>query len=269
LPLYVVGGGLSAEYLTLKAIRLLSVADKVYVDTYTSIAPGIDKGLAERLNLTATVVEASRSLLEEGAARIVEEARDKIVVVLVPGDPHYATTHISLIVEARKRGIEAYMVPGVSGPQAAVEASGLQFYRFGRPVTLVYPRGGVKPYSSLDVIRSNAERGLHTLVLLDLDLEEKRAMTVPDAVRLLLELEEEQEYTITSSSVLVGIARAGLPDQKCVAGGPEELLEEDYPPPPHSLVVTAPRLHPMEAEALQLLCGLKRALGPGQVTRPH
>jgi diphthine synthase len=81
--------------------------------------------------------------------------------------------------------------------------------------------------------------------------------------RILLELERELAEEVSREPmipelVLVGVARAGLPDQKCVAGSPEELERAEWPPPPQTLVVTAPRLHPVEAEALKTLCGCRR-----------
>ena len=260
MPLYLVGAGIASTYLTLRALQVIGSADKVYIDAYTSIAPGIDEELVARLNPEAEVVRASRSLLEDYSERIIEEARGKRVVVLAPGDPLTATTHISLIVEAKKRGVEVHIVPGVGGPQAAMTVTGLQFYRFGKPVTLVYPEEGLRPYSVVETIAENRARDLHTLVLLDLRLDAGKAMTVPEAVKILADLEAELASRepgfkpFLNEAILVGIARAGLPDQRCVAGPPGFVAAADYPPPPHSLVVTAPRLHPMEEEALKLLC---------------
>ena len=262
MPLYLVGAGISARYLTLRAIQLIGSADIVYIDTYTSIAPGIDENLVARLNPRARIIKASRELLEQGSSRIIEEAQRMNVVVLVPGDPLHATTHIALLLEARQAGVDAEVVPGVSGLQAVIDATGLQVYRCGRPVTLVYPEEGIKPYSTVEVVRANRRAGLHTMILLDLRLDEKRAMTVPEAVELLIQLEEELAHEEgwkpeLRNSIMVGVARAGLEDGVCIAGLPEEGASASYPPPPHTLIVTAPRLHPMECEALKILCGCR------------
>ena len=150
------------------------------------------------------------------------------------------------------------VVPGVSGIQAVIDATGLQFYKFCHPITLVYPET-FKPFSVVETIWDNMARNLHSLVLLDLRLDENRAMTINEAVEILLRLEDElaAERRVEPrirSAIIVGVARAGLPDAKCKAGKPSTLLEEEFPPPPHSLIVTAPRLHPIEAEALRTLC---------------
>ncbi len=270
MTLYIVGGGLSAEYLTLKALKALAKAKKIYIDTYTSIAPGIDEELVTRLAPEAEVVRATRFHLENEAHRIVEEAKERDIVLLVPGDPFLATTHVALAIEAKRRGVAVSVVPGVSGLQAVLDQTGLQVYRFGKPVTLVYPEEGLRPYTVIEVIRGNMERGLHTLVLLDLRLDEGRAMTVPEAVRFLQELEGELlqrgelSAPIITESWLVGVARAGLPDAKCVAGPPDFIASAEYPPPPHSLVVPAARLHPVEEEALLAFCTTPEGAQTGQ-----
>jgi diphthine synthase len=261
LPLYIVGGGISAEYLTLKALKIIMSADKVYVDTYTSIAPGLDDALIARLNPSAEVVKATRNTLEEGSNKIIEEAKEHNIVVVVPGDPHLATTHISLIVEARRKDVEAHIIPGVSGLYAVIDECGLQVYRFGKVVTLVYPEENYKPYTTIEVIHENYKRNLHTMVLLDLRLDAGKAMTIPEAVDILLEIEQELTLRenlspILEKALLVGVARAGLPDSSCIAGRPEKLKQASYPPPPHTIIVTAPKLHPIEEEALQTLCNL-------------
>ncbi len=258
MALYVVGVGPSIEYLSLKAIELLKRADRVYIDTYTSIAPGLERSNVEVYAPGAEIIHADRKLLENESHRIIEEAKALNVVLLVPGDPLFATTHVSLVLEAASKGVDVEVIPGVSGIQAVIDATGLQFYKFCRPITLVYPEA-FKPFSVVETIWDNMTRNLHSLVLLDLRLDENRAMTINEAVEILLRLEDElaAERRVEPrirSAILVGVARAGLPDAKCKAGNPGTLLEEGFPPPPHSLIVAAPRLHPVEVEALQILC---------------
>lgn len=258
MALYLVGTGPSIEYLSIKAMKLLKRADKVYIDTYTSIAPGLERNNIKVYAPSAEVIYANRMLLENESRRIIDEARTLNVVILVPGDPLFATTHISLVLEATNSGIEVEIIPGVSGIQAVIDTTGLQFYKFCRPITLVYPES-FKPFSVVETIWDNMTRNLHSLVLLDLRLDENRAMTISEAIEILLRLErelaaEKSMQPRIESAIIVGVARAGLPDAKCKAGRPETLLREDFPPPPHSLIVTAPRLHPVEVEALQSLC---------------
>ncbi|AEM38957.1 diphthine synthase [Pyrolobus fumarii 1A] len=262
MPLFIAGFGTSIEYVTLRLLDVLREADKVYIDAYTSIAPGLDADSVARLAPRAEIVIADRKLLEEKQSVIIEEAREKNIVVLVPGDPMLATTHVTLRIEAVRRGVSVELIHGVSGLQAVVSYTGLQVYRFGRTVTLVYPEEGFKPYSTVEYTWENLDRGLHTLILLDLRLDQGRAMSINEAIPILLELEDElvsqtgRKERLIRDSILVGVARAGTREAKCRAGKAEEVASEAYPPPPHSLIVTAPRLHPIEEEALHLICNL-------------
>ncbi len=253
--LYIVGLGPGAGYLSLKALAALGRASKVYVDEYTSLVYG-DVVAVLRSVSGGVVVPVQRRVLENESWRIVEEAREEDVAVAVPGDPLTATTHNALRLEALRRGVAVEVIPGVSGLQLVVAETGLSWYRFGRPVTLVRPEYGVKPYSVLDVIRGNLDRGLHTLLLLDLRLDEGYMMTIPEAVDLLEEMAEEKGIRL--DAVYVGVARAGFPDSLCIASRrPGTLAEPRWPPPPHSIVVASTPLHPVEEESLRRLCSLK------------
>ncbi len=262
MTLYLAGFGTSIDYVSLRLLEVLRNADTVYIDSYTSIAPGLDVGSVSRLASKARIVVADRRLLEENQRVIIEEALEHEVVVLVPGDPMLATTHVTLRLEALKRGVKVEVIHGVSGLQAVISFTGLQVYRFGRTVTLVYPEEGFRPYSTISYIWENMERGLHTLVLLDLRLDEEKTMTVNEAIPLLLELEEElaREEGVKPrirDAILVGVARAGTREAVCRAGRATDVAAASYPPPPHSVIVTAPRLHPVEEEALRLICGMR------------
>ncbi len=249
--LYFIGLGLYPKHLTLEAIDALRRLDKAYIDTYTSIIPGFDKSIIENL-VPGEVVEASRSMLEgESITRIVEEARDKNVGIITPGDPFIATTHDAIRIEALKKKIPVKTIHGITIYSLAASATGLQAYRFGKTVTLVYPEA-FKPISTIQAIHDNLDRGLHTLLLLDLRLEENRVMTIPEAVEILLDLDERG---ILGETIAVGAARLGTPGQTIVADRLHSLGDYDYPPPPHSIIVVA-KPHPVELEALHYLAGL-------------
>jgi len=52
---------------------------------------------------------------------------------------------------------------------SAIGESGLQAYKFGKSVTLASWKKNYEPITTLEVIRDNLERQLHTLVFVDLD----------------------------------------------------------------------------------------------------
>jgi diphthine synthase len=242
------GLGYSKRHLTIEAIEALKSADVIYIDTYTSMyEESIDQ--IKELNPRAEYRCASRKDLEDSSIeKILEEAGSKVVVIAVPGDPFIATTHDAIWISALKKGIEVKVVNGLSFITLAYSRLGLQSYKFGRHVTLVHPLL-FKSYSTVDVIYSNMERNLHTIVLLDLRVEENYAMTINEAVQILLNLDYKGKLR---DQLALGIARLGWRDEKVCAGKLGDLSTFKYPPPPHSLVILSPRLDPIEKEFVEL-----------------
>ena len=257
MTLYFIGMGPSTEYISLKAMKILRTVDKVYIDTYTSILPDFSIDfIMKYTKRDAEIVVANRSVLEgEGIDFIVKEASEKNIAIIVPGDPFIATTHDAIRIEALARGIDVQVVHGVSIYSLAPSATGLQAYRFGKTVTLVYPRV-FKPYSVIETIYNNMDLRLHTLVLLDLKLEKGIAMTIKEAVEILLDLEIEYSGSNRLRNVVaVGLAQVGTENEYVRADLLPNLGNYDYPPPPHSIIIVADP-HPMELEALHLICNL-------------
>ncbi len=254
MPLILAGGGLGPEIDSIRLIELIKRSDLVYVDTYT--APEAEWLLEEarRLGGSKKVFRASRSLLEENIGSVLELAMDRTVLILVPVDPLIATTHISIILEASKRGIQWKILPGTSGVISAIVASGLQFYKFGRTVTVPGPWRKVKAYSVIEFIYCNLEKGLHTLLLLD--YIEGKSLDPWEAAKTILELEEELSkeenfYPLLSKLIVMIIERAGLEDEKVVWSRIGKLaFSRHTSKPPTSLIIPG-HIHPTEAEVLK------------------
>lgn len=250
------GLGLHDEHgLTLAALREIETADIVFVETYTS---ALVEGAIQRLE--AKVGKSFRSLdrkaAEDGSA-VLEAARSGRVVLLVAGDPMSATTHIDLRLRAAEQSIETVVIHGVSVMTAVPGLLGLQHYKFGRTASLPFPQEGYSPTSPYDNVADNLARGLHTLVLLDIDAENGRYMTANEGIHLLLDMERRTRRGVLSEESLVCVvARAGHPDSVVRAGKAGRLMDEDFGPPLHSLVVPG-NLHFMEERALQVFAGLQ------------
>lgn len=246
--LYLVGLGLGSNgYLTRRAMEVIMRSDKAYLDTYTSL---LEPELVEELRgiLGSRLIEADRGLLEDGASRIIEEAGESDVAILVPGDPLIATTHISIIVEAARRGIGYQVIHGVSAHSALISASCLQAYKFGKIVTI--PKDGVGVETCYKAILENMERGLHTLILLD---TADGGLDIQSAIRMLMRVEDEAGMGLmTPDRLVICLARIGFGDEFRWAGSLAEALERSYPPPPHSIILPG-SLHFSEADALKIL----------------
>ncbi len=151
----------------------------------------------------------SRRDVEENAERVIlSKARTGKVGFLVPGDPMVATTHIDLRLRAHKAGIKTGIVHAASVMPSAAGVTGLQSYKFGRTVTIPAAWQGEFPESVYTNIKSNLSSGLHSLVLLEIDTETKKYVSIPQALKQLSTISRQRsEYVINSETLIVGIAQ--------------------------------------------------------------
>ncbi len=248
--LYLIGLGLHDEKdVSLKGIEAAKGCDKLYAEFYTSPWQGSLKALEGSVG--RSIVTLRRSDLEEKSKKLIDEAEGKEVAVFVPGDPLVATTHSSLIMDARKRGIEVRIIHS-SSIFSAIAETGLHIYKFGKTATVAYPEDNFHPKTPYTVLAENLKSGAHTLLLLDVKAEEGRYMTAGEAARIMLELEEEEGGgAFTKETKCVGVARLGG-ETVVRYGTAAELSKADFGGPPHVLIVPAD-LHFSEDEFLRTL----------------
>jgi diphthine synthase len=256
-----VGLGLHDDMgISLRGLDEVKDADTVFLELYTSLLPGFSLEKLEKVS-GKTVKLVSRSELEENNGQsILKTAESHKAVLLVPGDPLIATTHVALRIEAEKQGIKTRIVHGASVLSAVIGLSGLHNYKFGKSVTIPFPNEtpSETPYS---VISQNKQVGLHTLCLLDIKAEDRRYLNIHDALGELLRVEAKwKKMIVTVDTLVVGIARAGSGDPTVKAGYAGAMLEYDFGEPPYSLIFPG-ELHFMEAEALTVLAGAPEGLG--------
>jgi len=246
-----IGLGLSKETdISLKGLEKAKGADVVFAELYTSLMPELNLQKLEEMIGKRIRVVSRRNLEEEEGKAMFEEAQKSMAVLLVPGDPLIATTHVDLRMRAQKMGISTSVVHGASIISAVIGLSGLHNYKFGRSVTIPFSDADTSTETPYNVIAENLKGGLHTLCFLDIKAEEKRYMTVKEGLQILFALEKRKRLgRITADTLAVGIGRAGSENPTVKADFAEELLEFDFGKPPHSLVFPG-RLHFMEAEAL-------------------
>jgi diphthine synthase len=212
----------------------------------------------EKISGKKPIVLSRKDLEEKNGEALLKAARQGKTVLLVPGDPLIATTHIALRLEAEKHGIRTRVVHAASIISAAIGLSGLHNYKFGKSVTISFPENfSETPY---EVIAQNRKLGLHTLCLLDIKMEENRCLSIREGLELLLKIEtKRREKAMTMNMFAVGIARAGSHDPIVKAGSVSELLGYDFGMPPQCLIFPG-NLHFMEAEALIAFAGAPKTL---------
>jgi len=248
--LWFVGLGLADERgLSRRAIDVLRGADRVLAEEYTASAPaGTLDRLAEEIG--RPIERLDRPLLESERPILEALAAGGRVALLVVGDPFAATTHVALRVAAERAGHSWRYLPNASILTAAAGLLGLMHYRFGRTVSVPFPAAGFEPRSPLDQIAANRDRGLHTLVLLDLDPAAGRYLRANEALGILRARDPEGRALSGTSEVAV-VARVGRDDEAGFFGPVDRLREVDFGPPMHAIVVPAPTLHFEEAAAIE------------------
>ncbi len=251
-----IGLGLYDEKdISLRGLDELKEADTVFAEFYTSLMPGLSIQKLEEMTGKAVNVVSRRVLEEEDGKLIFEAAKKGKTVFLVQGDPMIATTHVDLRISAEKRGIKTRVIHGASVVSAVRGISGLQNYKYGKAVTIPFSEQGFVSETPYNVIRENKKMGLHTMCYLDIKAEEKKYLTINEALQTLLELEKlKKEQLVTSRTLVIGVARAGSYEPVVKAGYLEEVINYDFGAPPHTLVFPG-NLHFMEAEALITLAG--------------
>jgi diphthine methyl ester synthase len=253
-----------AKDITVRGLDAVKQADIIYLEHYTSILQISKEDLEEFYDKKITY--ASRTDVEGDDNIILKNARDKNVVFLVVGDVFSATTHSDLYLRAHEKRIPVHVVHNAS-ILTAVGLTGLQLYKFGKTTSLVFFEPDWKPHTAYHVIKENQERGLHTLVLLDIKQSEPkktdlakqhfvpqppRYMSINQALEQLLQIElEEGEGIILPNTLVVGVARLGSPNEFIKFGTVQELKDIEFGGPLHSLIVPG-KLHFHEEEVLSL-----------------
>jgi diphthine synthase len=249
-----IGLGLNDEKgISLHGLETAQSADSVFMEVYTNLLPDFSLNHLETLLGKKVTLLNRRNLEEENGKTVLNAAKNGKTVLLVPGDPFVATTHVALRIAAEKRDIKTRIIHGASAISAVVGVCGLHNYKFGKTVTVPFPENSSEtPYN---VIAQNKALGLHTLCLLDLKADEARFLSVNEALQALLEVEKKKgKAVVTPETLVVGAARVGSAEPAVKADWARELLAFDFGGPPQSLIVPG-ELHFMEVEALITFAG--------------
>jgi len=249
--LFFVGLGLfDVRDLSLKGFEVISNAEKVFAEFYTSDLQGSSlKEIQQVIQREVRIL--SREEVEEEHI-LLEAAMQGDTVLLTGGDPLSATTHAALLLAAMRKGIPIRVIHSSSIFTAVPGLLGLHIYKFGRSTTIAKPEKDFFPTSPYDVIRNNLKLGLHTLVLLDIKQDEDYYMSGSEGLSLLMEMEKiVGNGCLTATTEVAVVARAGSENPLIWVGTLEQGTKKDFGLPLHSIVVPGD-CHFMEREMLEL-----------------
>ncbi|MDD5022810.1 MAG: diphthine synthase [Candidatus ainarchaeum sp.] len=238
-----IGAGINFDF-TEKGIRQLEESERIYAEIYTSpIEEKLVLELEKKVGKKIELIE--REKVESNF--LVEKAEKEKISLIVMGDPLIATTHISLIIECKKKGIETKIIHNSSILSAAIGKSGLQAYRFGKSATLPHWKKNFEPVSSIEIVEENKKRNLHTILFLDVEGKEG-IMNAKEGIERIEEIELKLGRKIIDE--LIVLSRVGYEDEKISFGYKKDLKKLNLGKPLFIFIIPA-KLHIVEKEYLE------------------
>lgn len=225
--LYLIGLGLNEKSISLEGLDAIKRCKKIYLENYTVSFPYSIEKLEK--NIGKKIISANRELVES-MHELLNGAKKQDIAILVYGSPLTATTHISLIQEAKKQKIKYEIIYNASVLDAIAE-TGLQLYKFGKISSIP----NFEADSFIDVIRENQRINAHSLVLVDIGLEFKEAI--------------ERLERITEKNKIVVCERLGNKDSKIHYASIDNLRVKNIKSP--FCFIIPGKLHFMEEEVLR------------------
>jgi len=240
MTLYLIGIGLNDEKdITLKGLEAVKESDLVYLEYYTSKLSCKIEDLEKLYG--KKIIVADRQQVENNSQDILKEAKTKNVSLLVIGDPFGATTHINLVLEAKKQNIEVKIIHNASVLNA-VGKTGLELYKFGYTTSIPFNNKDVK--APIDIFNKNYKAGLHTLFLLDLDPKNNKYMLVSEAADYLL------KNKVNENLLAVGCTALGSEKPEIKVDNLKNIKNWKFIRFPQCLIIPGKELHFIEEESL-------------------
>lgn len=250
MTLYLIGLGLSDEKdITLNGQEALQQCKQIYLEGYTSILQTTLAKLEKQYK--KKIVLVGREFVENHSDELLQKAKKENIALLIVGDPLAATTHYDLFLEARKQQISVKIIHNAT-ILSAVALTGLQLYKFGKTASIPFPRKEVSLEAPYLILKENQSINAHTLFLLDLMPAENKFLTIPQVIKVMLDIETKKKNKLfNENTICLGCARLGSQDFCIKAGTAKELLEQDFGRPPYCLIVPSKKLHFLEEEAIE------------------
>jgi diphthine synthase len=233
---YLIGLGMNLKSISVDALDVLRGCDDIYLENYTVNFPYTKEQLEK--NLGVEIKELCRRKVEDES--ILENAKDKKIVLLVYGDTLSATTHIQLIISCKKQGIK-YKIFHNSSILTTIAESGLSLYKFGKTASMPnWKEHTNKPTSFMKYISENLFINAHTLLLTDIGLG------LTDAIKELKEASEKEKVKLPEKIII--ISNAGTEKQKIFYDLIEKLKSKKVDMP--FCIIIPSELHFLEEEGL-------------------
>jgi len=234
--LYIIGLGLNVDSISKFGLAVAKRCKRVYLENYTVDFPYTKEALEHVIG--KKIINADRELVE--SLGLIDEAAKCDVALLVYGSPLTATTHITLLQEAKKSGIKTKVIYNASIFDAIAE-TGLQLYKFGKIASMPAWKKSYEPDSFMKTIQENQSMKAHSLILIDIGLE------FQDALKQ-LEISAEKQGIKLNKIVLC--QALGTKNRKIAYRTLKEFREFSGIRKPYCIIIPS-KLHFVEKEVLE------------------
>lgn len=232
--LYLIGLGLNVDGISKYGLEVVKRCKKVYLENYTVDFPYSKEEL--RNVIGKKIIPVDREFVE--SLKIVDEAKKMDVVLLIYGSPLTATTHISLIQEAKECNIRYKIVYNASILDSIAE-TGLQIYKFGKIASMPKWKKNYNPMSFMEIVKDNQKIKAHSLILIDIGLELQNAL---EQLK-----KSSDEYQIKLEKIII-CSRLGTKSKRIIYENIEELKDKKIKAP--YCIIIPSKLHFVEKEML-------------------
>lgn len=233
--LYLIGLGLNGKGISLEGLEILKNCEKVYLENYTVDFPYLEKDLEKVVK--KKIISLGRERVESN--EIVVEAKKENVALLIYGSPLTATTHVSIIEDAKKNKVK-YKILYSGSIFDAIAETGLQIYKFGKITSIPKWQKNFTPNSFVEVLKENKKIDAHSLILIDIGLDLKDALE---------ELEKSAEEKDLKIGKILVCSQLGTESKKIIYGEIKH-LKNKIVKKPYCLIIPG-KLHILEKEILE------------------
>lgn len=164
--LYIIGLGLNERGISKEGLLAIEKCKKIYLESYTVDFPYEIKDLKFGKK---KIIKLGRSEVESD--KLIKEARGRDIALLVYGSPLFATTHISLVLDAEKQKVKTKIIYSASVLDAVAE-TGLQLYKFGKIASMPSREDA----DFMEHVCENMKIDAHSLILVDIGLSFDKAL---------------------------------------------------------------------------------------------
>ena len=248
--LWFVGLGISGiSELSDNTISIIKNSDTVYLESFTSPISETEK--EQLANMCDGEFKIAKRWLVEDGNEILENAKNREVVLISYGDPYIATTHLELKTRAVTDKIETKTIHSSSIVSSLIGEIGLQYYKVGKILTIMNdPKSMITPYNT---ISNNLLSKMHSVILLEYNEDKSFFLAPQDALALLLDAEKIQKGKVISLDTFAIIAsRIGKSDQNITSGKISNLIKKEFGNPPHTIIIPG-SLHFTESNAVKIV----------------